>query len=188
MTALSIIAGAPRSGKSRIARRLLAEKQVPYFSTDYLVTAFDRGVPEIGIRHGIPSIERSEKLWPKLKPVAVELIYREPVYLLEGVDMLPRHIRELVDSDPQSVRACFIGYTRVAPQEKLRSIRDFDAKRQTWTKGVADEFLLELIERMIELSQYLKTECARFRLPYFDTSADFMKAGNEAYRYLAAAD
>lgn len=35
---LYLLGGAPRTGKSIIARRFVAEKQIPYFCTDALIT------------------------------------------------------------------------------------------------------------------------------------------------------
>lgn len=44
-----IIGGAARAGKTIIARRMLIERNIPYFCVDYFVSALDQAAPELGI-------------------------------------------------------------------------------------------------------------------------------------------
>ncbi|NHF57860.1 hypothetical protein FK220_000805 [Flavobacteriaceae bacterium TP-CH-4] len=46
---LYIISGSSRSGKTLMAKKILAEKGVSYLLLDWLVMGFTNGIPEYGI-------------------------------------------------------------------------------------------------------------------------------------------
>ena len=60
-----LIGGSARTGKTIIARRLLSERNYPYFCVDYFVSAQDQGAPELGINAESPNEKRARKLWPR---------------------------------------------------------------------------------------------------------------------------
>lgn len=53
---LFLVGGTSRSGKTLIARRLLAGKQIPYLSLDWLMMGFNDGIPEYGIHRSIRAV------------------------------------------------------------------------------------------------------------------------------------
>jgi hypothetical protein len=67
---LTPIGGAARAGETLLARRLLAERGVPCFCCDYLVSAPEQGAPLV---------------WPRLLPLLHGLSQRRSAALAEAV-------------------------------------------------------------------------------------------------------
>lgn len=84
------------------------------------------------------------------------------------------------------IKCCFLGYTELTKVEKLSLVREHHQGDIDWTKGVSDEDMLPLIDQMIEFNKYLKDECGKYGIRYFDISHDFEGVRNEAFEYLFA--
>ncbi|HVZ67525.1 MAG TPA: hypothetical protein VG917_04640 [Patescibacteria group bacterium] len=165
---LYIIGGAARSGKSIISRKFTQDFGIPSFSIDFLITVLENA-PEHDISHGQQAIPKAEKLWKFLKPLCLNLIYEVDKYLLEGDGLLPKHVAELQKEFPDKVRACFFGATEAEPNTKLEIIRKWEnLPDAAWTKRYDDDELLRVIERIKEFSIYLKEECKKYSIPYFE--------------------
>src|SRR5688500_17738957 len=105
-------------------------------------------------------------------------------YLLEGAQMLPARVGELVVRHPSVVRACFLGYAGISPVDKLQRVRRSMGQQSDWLLGRSDQELLALFADYASVSAYHRDECARRGLRYFDISEDFEGAFGEAARYL----
>ena len=183
---LFFIGGAARTGKGILARRLLIEKQIPYLSLDVLKMGLTRGVPEYAIDPNAGGIAVGERLWPLVREMCASLLLDKVDYLLEG-EVLPKHATQLQQANPKQVRACFLGYTAIPPQQKLREVRAHAGHPNDWPDEVSDADLLQVITREIEFSRYLQAECAAYALPYFDTSHQFLETLDRAAAYLCPA-
>lgn len=170
---LYIIGGASRSGKSTISRIMLDKYKLPYLSLDFLVMGFTNGLPQMGIDANKPEKEVAEKLWPFLKAICVNIIEIGLDYVVEGVFILPEQVNELIEEYPRNVKACFIGYTNISPDQKLSEIRIFSGALNDWTINESDSSVLKHIHKMVSFSEYLKNECDRFNMPYFENSGNF---------------
>lgn len=134
---LYIVGGAARSGKSTLARKLVDELKIPYFSTDQILIGLEKGMPQLGITHEQTTLERAPKLWPILKPMLINIYDSEPKYCVDGDVLLPEYIQELVQ-EIEYVKVAYVGYAHIDPQEKLRSIKGYDGPNN-WTLGMPDE-------------------------------------------------
>lgn len=181
---LYLLGGPSRAGKSKLARRLLAERRIPYLPIDVLTMGLANGVPEFGLDPDVSGEIRGERLWPLLRAMAVNVLETDLTYLLEGDVLLPNYVAELIDRWGSKVRACFIGYTRIDPREKMQDIRQFGGEPNDWVRGHTDDQLLALIGEMVRFSRYLQEECARHGLVYVDGSHDFTAALDDAFTYL----
>ena len=180
---LYIIGGAPRGGKTLLSRRFMQARRVPYFSTDALIWTLSHANPKSGISHKLPIVTKSEKLWPIAKHLLTFFAYVEDSYTVEGDVILPRHVKELQDEN-KNVLACFFGYPSITPEEKLHLVRIHARKEKDWTNNIDDASLLYTFRQAIEFSRYLKHECEKLLFPFFDLSADFDAANNEAFEFL----
>ena len=181
---LYLVGGASRAGKSTLARRLLVERRIPYFSIDILMMGFANGYPAFGLDPETPSEVRGEKLWPILRAMAVNILEEaraHPTYLLEGDELLPQRVAELMGEYRGQVRACFLGYTQADPAEKLRAVREVEPD---WSDYCPDEQALAFLAGQVEFSHWLERECAAHSLRYFDCSEDLQGAIDEAFYYL----
>lgn len=182
---LYLVGGASRSGKTWLAQKLLERRKIAYFPIDALMMGFVNGDPGFGLDPETSGVVRSEKLWPILRNIAVNLIEEKlyhPNYLLEGDELLPKYVIDLVRTYPGEIKACFLGYTHIDPAEKLQTVRQFEPD---WAKFYDDDEIVKffLAEQAI-YSQYLCKECAAHGLLYFDCSDDFAATVEIACDYL----
>lgn len=182
---LYILGGASRSGKTLLSRRAVVERQIPYFPLDALFGAMVHGAPEFKMKYEDSLMDRPQKMWPLLRHLINVFFAEERGYLLEGDTILPNQVNELV-VEQKEVRCCFLGYTELNKEEKLALVRKFHQGERDWTKGISDEEMLPMIDEMIQFSKYLKEECSKYGIKYFDVSHDFEGVRNEAFEYLFA--
>lgn len=183
---LYLLGGASRSGKSKLARRLLAERGIPFLHLDLLMMGFARGLPAFGVDPDTSAVRRGEQLWPVVRAMAVAAIEDGVDYLFEGDFLLPRHAADLGRSYGNEIRAAFLGYAEIFVEQKLRAIREFGGEPNDWVGSLSDERVLEIVASNKEFSDFLRKECEIHALPYFDTSRDFPNALDAALRALAA--
>jgi hypothetical protein len=181
---LYLVGGAPRAGKSILARRMLEENRVTYFATDILMMGMVKAMPEIGLKAEDSAQTRAPKMWPILRAMAVTILENNDDYLIEGDIVMPAHAVELRARFGAAVRACFMGYDTVDPLAKMNEIRRHGAGKQEWTNECDDSHLLRIVGEFKILSRQLRVECASHELAYFDGSSDFFAAIGQAAAYL----
>jgi hypothetical protein len=182
---LLFICGAARTGKGILARRLLAERRIPYLSLDVLKMGLARGVPEFVFDPDAGGLVVGARLWPLVREMSVSLLAEGVDYAIEG-ELLPKHVAALQGAYPTQIRSCFLGYTTITPERKLHDIRAYAGYPNDWPSDYSDREMLDIIAGMIEFSRYLEAECAAHHLPYFDTSAQFMATLDRVAAYLCA--
>lgn len=182
---LYVLGGASRSGKTLLSRRAVDEKKIPYFPLDALFWTLAKGAPEVGVRYEDPLVERAVHMWKLAKHLLGSFLREERGYLIEGDSIVPSQVNELI-AEGKSVRCCFLGYTQLTKDEKLTLVRQHHQGDIDWTRKIPDEEMLPMIDEMIEFSKYLKQECAKYNIKYFDVSHDFEGVRNEAFEYLFA--
>ena len=115
---LYLVGGAARSGKTIIARRMLEQPSVPYFSVDYLISGLSAGSTDLEMLHELPNQTRGERIWPVLSGLLRNIVEVETSYLVEGDSLLPSRVAEFSAQYAGRVRACFLGYARCDVEEK----------------------------------------------------------------------
>jgi hypothetical protein len=180
---LLLIGGAARTGKGILSRRLLLEMHQPYLSLDVVKMGLVNGLPSFGLDPEASALVIAEHLWPLVRAMAVNMVETDVHYCIEG-EILPAHAAELRQRFPGQVRACFLGYADIAPKHKLAQLREFGGHPNDWMAGYAEGDILELVEQNVVFSRYLREECGRLGIAYFDTSEHFEEALNHAMAYL----
>jgi hypothetical protein len=177
-----ILGGTSRAGKTLLSRRAVSEKGIPYFPLDALFGGLANGAPQLGVAYKQPFIERAERMWPVTKALLGFFFHQERDFLIEGDTLLPSQVNELV-LEGRNLKSCFIGYTELDKEQKLALVRTYQGEAD-WTKGLPDAEMLDLIDQMIQFSKYLKVECEKYGIQYFDISHDFIGPREEAFRHL----
>jgi len=181
---LYLVSGTSRSGKTLIAKKLLADKQVPYLSLDWLMMGFNDGIPEYGIHHLLWPNEIAGKMAPFLQGMIDSMLVDGMDYVIEGEAMLPGLIAELIEKHPDGIKAVFVGYTEINAEDKVALVKKYSDGENDWLASKSDEYIRDHIANMIGYSKMIKKECEKHGLPYFDTSEDFPAAIEAATDFL----
>jgi 2-phosphoglycerate kinase len=182
---LYLIGGAARTGKTTIARAFLAQTGIPYFSLDFLMMGFANGLPERGVDPEADELLIAEQLWPVVRSMATAMVEDEIDYLIEGVQLHPRRVRELCEELGGDVRACFLGLAEADASAKLQEIRRFGGGSDDWLRHYSDEQVIQEIERLKALSVRLQRACRACGLVYFEAADDLSSTVTRVVRYLS---
>lgn len=181
---LYLISGASRSGKTMIAEKILDRKKLPYVSLDWLVMGFTNGIPEYGIHDLLFPDEIAKRLWSFLKAMCESMLYLEGDYVIEGEAILPELVSELLNTYPDKIKICFVGYTDIDVDAKAGSIKEFSKGASDWLSSKPDESIHDHINNMVRHSRMIKAGCETYGMSYFDTSEDFIGTIDRAVDYL----
>ena len=110
----------------------------------------------------------------------MNIVEEEPNYTVEGSALLPGGAISLMEKYDQSIRACFIGYAFISPEQKVEEIRRYG----DWGKYKSETGLLDLCKEMIDFSQFIREGCGYYHIPYFDISDHFTETLARAYQAL----
>lgn len=181
---LYIISGASRAGKTLLAQRLSKEKNISYFSLDWLVMGFTNGLPGLGIHDLLFPDEIAERSWPFIKAMLKSMLWNDIDYVIEGEAILPELIMELIQEYPNQIKVCFLGFTQVDALKKMEEIKKYRLSKNDWLCEKPDTYILDHINNMVNHSLKIAASCKNYDLSYVDTSRDFEDALNQAQAYL----
>ena len=181
---LFLVSGASRSGKTLIAKKVLADKRIPYLSLDWLMMGFSDGIPEYGIHHLLWPNEIAEKMGPFLLGMIDSMLVDGMDYLIEGEAMLPQLVADLVEKNPDKIKVVFVGYTEINVKDKVGLVKKHGDGENDWLTNESDEYIRDHIGNMIAYSEMIKSGCEKHGLSYFDTSEDFSGAIEAATGFL----
>lgn len=160
---LLLLGGAPRTGKSLLARALWQQDKLPSFSMDALVAGFMRLAPEAGIDWA-ETPARAERIAIAAYLVAQQGLTAHDRYLLEGESITPvvaDSLRTKLD-----VQACFL----VLCTPVLADIIGHETA-DSWVGDLDAEDQRRTIDNIAARSQWLVEECNRRQFPYVDMGA-----------------
>jgi hypothetical protein len=181
---LYFLGGAPRSGKSTVARKLLLEHHLPYFPTDCLMMGLRNGMPELNLPSGDPHAT-GERLWPVVRAMAMSLHWTGEKYLLEGDLLLPAYVAMLRTDLGGQLRACWLGYADIDVGEKVGQLCSLPSGPNDWITRMNRPAIHQLVTRMRGYSIDLRSACVEHDFPYYDGSVDFHSAVECAFDYLS---
>ena len=138
---LFLVSGASRSGKTLIARKILADKQIPYLSLDWLMMGFNDGIPEYGIHHLLWPDEIAERMRPFFLGMVDSMLVDGIDYVIEGEAMLPQLVLDLVEKYPDRIKAVFVGYTRIDVEDKVALVKKHGDGENDWLTNEPDEYI-----------------------------------------------
>jgi 2-phosphoglycerate kinase len=203
---LYLIGGAPRCGKTTLARHLAQALGCSHVPVDYLGTAFANYIPiaELPQRYpawGTATVDerfatytaaqiivnyrtKAATVWPGLRAFCeYALIQRHPM-VLDGYQLEPRFIRELTEAYPQhSIAAVALTRTHVERicADLARAADPEDWVGQSTTQPITFTRIAEMIS---QYSQFFSAEAARYQIASFDMDAGFHDQIAQAVAYL----
>ncbi len=164
-----LIGGTAKSGKTYLAKKILEENNISYFSTDYLMIALSQ-IEALDISVDTED-DRSvaKKLSPYLQSMIEAMVYNRIDYLIEGVHITPSLVYTLIKKYPDKIKACFLGYTELSYQEKKADLINHQSRMENcWYKHYSDENMNQLASFLIDYSKALKNECQALDLTYIE--------------------
>lgn len=171
-----LIGGAPRIGKTTLARMMLDRKGIPFVPADVLTHALDRAYPELNIRSGgwtsIP-----EKFYPFLREFVKSSDSNSSDYVIEGDSFLPEHVERL--SKEFKIKSVFLGTSNTTLDIIIGK-----AVHDDWVRDLPEEKQKGLPAWIISTSEMFKNEAKKYTVPYFDIAENREKALEEAFVYL----
>ena len=162
------VAGAARTGKTYMAKRLMKMLGIPLLELDYIKMGFANGLPEYGIHPLQDEATLGNLLWPYVKGMIKAMVENKDNYIIEGCYVLPEFADEARQQHAGAIRACFLGYADISPSEKLAEVRRSGGKPGDPLRDYDDDAAVSDIQRFISYSQFVRKECARLGFPYFE--------------------
>jgi 2-phosphoglycerate kinase len=181
---LYLIGGASRAGKTMVAERILQQDKIAYLSLDWLMMGFTEGLPQYGIHDQLMPEEIAKKLWSFLKPILENMVWSGIDYVVEGEAILPELIGRFMEENRGKAEVCFLGYTSIDVDQKLREIRIYSFRDKDWLTKEDDNYIYDHLQNMIRHSILIEKGCETYGFRYFDTSEDFLSSVKDAIRYL----
>lgn len=170
-----IIAGVPRAGKSTISHRLSKQYGYQHISMDSIIAGFEKCFPETGINtySGLSSMDTLHLISGKIAPFIRAMLnsgeYDEftPGMVLDVYQLLPVDYMKYIYG-----ANCEIVYfitSDVTPKERFAIQKKYDTEKD-YTFYKSDEELKEGAVYIVEQSIYIKEQCQKYGLPFFETA------------------
>ena len=182
---LYLLGGSPRAGKTTLSKKFTLETGIPSFGLDYLKMGLARGAPSLGVNPNGGDLNIAKQIWPIVKGMAITYIENSEDCLLEGTYLLPEYVVELQQNYNAQIRSCFMGYADMDIKEKARHIREYGIKNYEMDWSSEDEKeALEKAQFLKEFSVFIKTECKKYNLTYFESATDHQKTIADVVQFL----
>jgi len=187
-----LIGGAPRVGKSIVARMLAESSQAAFIATDDMCDEAAKGLSEEERKARFPlpgfsgtasentltpeervelQIITSKSLEPKLDQVISEAITKNKSLVIEGVHLLPEHVRRLLaEHGAEKFKVLFVGSNDV--DRVMTGIAE-NTNPRNWTRNSSPEVIRQIAEFVAAFSAHIQKEATRNLLPYQERTDDF---------------
>ncbi len=174
-----IIAGGSRCGKTTLSL-MFREKGFNHYKMDSIKRGIDNNFWN-GYKDD----------WRKVSPHMAHLINQvinecesdltnnKEWYVIDTCHLYPSDIAKY---NLKNTTIVFLGYTDIDIEKKLKEIRKYD--KNAWTNKASDDDIRFSLKLGIDYSRETKEECKNYNIKYFDTSKNFKKVINEAYKYI----
>ncbi|MCX6897047.1 MAG: hypothetical protein NTZ16_16485 [Verrucomicrobia bacterium] len=199
-----LIGGAPRTGKSIVSNLLMRELSIPWLSIDALSTVV-HDLTSVAERtekfpyKGFTSVDQlseseiQQKVdWQITEANSLQICIDSLVHhqigvndnqILEGVHILPQHVRTLLD-DPATkdqIRAVFL----ICEDEAIQlAAMHQNTGHFDWLAGASDETFKSVANFVVAYGQWLKSECDKYQIPYITRGGVFQEENKQITRLL----
>jgi len=173
---LYLLGGAPRSGKSILARRINRETGLPTVSTDLLrgvLMQVDQELREAMAAHD--PIREGSAFFSHLAQTLLVAEIQLDDCLVEGVGFLPRHVPHLEGIVKGDLRACFVGRSTATAEE----VFGHETEHRIY-EGWSEEQKRQLTDGVVRWTELICQDCAEHDVPFVDLAGDFEARLNQA--------
>ncbi len=163
-----LIGGAPRTGKSLMAQKIITTNPMPYLSCDFLYEL--RQVKDIDGFSGADIIAKGRLFYLTLKELLVDVSRRTQDCVIEGEVILPEFIPELAKK--YDIRCCFIGISSTSLDNILKYAGYFNWPQWKLDNDLARE-VKDLAALTVSRSSIIQAQANEYNQPYFDLAGDY---------------
>lgn len=111
--AVYLVGGAPRTGKSSLAQRLLHADGIAWLPTDVIRTVLRHALPDLDAldQDPVDAGLLADYMYPHIRQAAEVCAEESETFLIEGFELAPWYLERLRgDLEAVEVRACFLGH------------------------------------------------------------------------------
>jgi len=174
-----IIAGASRSGKTTLIKKLCGESNFHYIPFDSIISTLEKLYPDTGIKHRDENTEFSTQLAEFIKEFFSHINYEDIDVVIDLYQLFPVDFKNILSESDISI--IYLGYPGLSSEEKLTEIKKY-SRCKDWTTRIDDEEMLGIVNFWKSESQIMFEQCKEYNIPFFDTGSDFVgnleRAGN----------
>lgn len=172
-----IIAGVPRAGKSTISHQLSKRYGYQHISMDSIIAGFEKCFPETGVNTyaGLSSMDTLHMISGKMAPFIRAMLDSseydefEPGMVLDMYQLLPADYMKYIHG--ANCEIFYLITSDVTPEERLAIQKKYDTEKDYSFYKFKEE-LREGAGYIVEQSIYIKEQCQKYGLPYFETARD----------------
>lgn len=148
-----LIGGSSCTGKTLLARKLMSETDVAYFSLDYLKMGLYRSDEGCGFTP-LSDIEViASKIWPIVREMIKTYIENQIDIIIEGCYILPHFLDEFEDDYKSEIYSVFLGFSENYIHKNFESFilkyKGVIEKRETTDERPVEQFIDEHSELKI---------------------------------------
>lgn len=166
---ITFIGGFSCTGKTLLAQKLLKEKQIPYFSVDYLKMGIFRSNPDCGFTPLDSDEHIAGYLWPIIREMAYTYIENGQDMVIEGCYILPEHVHDIGEKYRDDIKFVFVGFSEKYIQQRFETdiikYKGIAEKREAEDERSIDVF----VKGHMDLAQRAK----RNNVPYYTIEEDY---------------
>lgn len=170
-----IIAGVPRAGKSTVSQMIAKRFGYQHISMDSIIAGIEKVFPETKIDTDAEVDPQtnlefiSSKIAPFIKAMMDSGEYEECDYgvVIDIYQLLPKDYIEFIHSDECEIH--YLLSSDVTQDERFRILKEFDTPNDYTYYHSEEENKRDCID-IVNISNYLKEQCIRYELPYYETS------------------
>lgn len=196
-----LIGGAPRSGKTTLAKKLSDKLHIPWISIDTLETVISKYVSKKDYTSSFPKnilreqtkqsndlmysqytdkeitrayIRQARTSWPAIEAFVASEIRNNNNFILEGHQLHPKIVSTLLKKYKNKIRAVFLG--RGEAKIIISSATSFSTKNDWFTKKTKNKDIYPYIAQMIiTYSNFFQSEAKKYKQKYFNVDKGFNK-------------
>lgn len=171
------IGGVAKSGKSRLAIDLCKKYGMNHIPLDYFASSFKRNFPEVGIKTNVIIDPDSSKLLSLFISRFIDIAEsnEDELFILDSAHVLPDDIIKFLN--PKKWDVYFVGYPNTTSLDKLEEVKKYISNG--WIYSRSEEELIEIFDRLINLSKEIEKICKEKSINFIDTSnTDVLKIYN----------
>lgn len=170
-----LIAGVAKSGKSLFCEKLAKKTNYNHIPLDYFTASMKRNFPNWGIKSSVIVNDTSKKLSTLLNTVTNLIDDTDEKFIIDSAHIMPSDIIDNINRDNWNIY--FFGYPNISAKDKLCEIRKYI--KDGWPTKKDDNELITILEKLINISKEMNTQCKKYNIKFIDTSFDLNKKIDE---------